>query len=376
MSYNFPFDFDDVLQINGLATIGKNKKRDISCPFCDDKKKHMQIVNQPPKVVFRCNRCGEGGGILDFHQKINNLPNRKEALKDIQSRLNLSQDDKKARIVEYKRAKVKEESPTLPLNERDRRYNKMLENLYLDNEHKDKLLQRGLTPEFVRQRKYRTLLSSSRDRFELGSKIMKDDCKYLPGFVFTNNGWYQRWLGDSGILLPVRSLSGKLQGFQIRLDNPDKAGRKYCAFSSADQLYGGRMETYTHIACDFKFNENRKVVPDIKPNVTSIKLTEGCLKADVYYCLTGEPMLAVLGVNSIGHLKQTLLELRRIYPNINVVEDCFDMDYLDNPNVQKASERLIKMLDEIGFSYVRRQWDKRFKGVDDFAYAYLRKGVV
>jgi len=288
----------------------------------------------------------------------------------------MSDADKKAKTIEFKKAKVniRREAKTLPLSERNRRYNEMLNELHLEGEHFKALRNRGLSENFIKQRKYKSIAVSAEDRKKVADALGAD-AKELPGFCLTNEGYIQRWLGQ-GTLLPVRSLNGQIQGFQVRLDNPDKAGRKYIAFSSRNQREGGRMESYTHIACDFIFNDQRKVVPKINPNKTSIKLTEGCLKADVYYCLTGEPMLAVLGVNALGHLKQTLLELRRIYPQITTVEDCFDMDFETNEEVQKACERLKDMLEEIGFFYVRKRWDKRFKGIDDFAYYYLTKGAV
>ena len=366
----FNFDFRDIFLLNGLGSIDLNEKKQIKCPLCDDKKKHMQVVNQPPKLVYRCARCGEGGGILKFHQVLNDLDSTKDALSDIKKRLNQTDEEVKVRKVERQRAKrLYKEAPILPLNERDRRYNVMLEHMKLSDYHKDKLLERGLTERFITQRKYKSLAVVEQDRKELAGWL-GEDAQYLPGFTLTNRGYYQCWFGE-GILLPVRSLNGKIQGFQIRYNQKGKKNGKYGCFSKPDVRMGGRMESYTHIACDFIYNDNHKVVPKIKPNTDSIKLTEGCLKADVYFCITGEPMLGILGVNNIGHLKQTLLELQRIYPNIKKVEDCFDMDYIDNPAVQKASENLIKMLTDIGFEYERRMWDEKYKGVDDFAYEYL-----
>lgn len=366
----FDFDFREVFELNDLGVIGLNESKNINCPFCDDKKKHLQVVNRPPKVVFRCVRCNTSGGILKFHQLLNNLSSTTDALKDISKRLNKSDDEIKARKVEIKRAKKTiYEAPILPLSERDRRYNIMLDHLELSDYNKKKLLDRGLSEKFIQQRKYKTLASTMDERKELADWL-GEDAKYLPGFTLTNRGYYQCWLGE-GTLLPVRSLNGKIQGFQIRYNDKDKKGKRYGSFSKPDVRMGGRMECYTHIACDYIFNDKRKVVPKINPEATSIKLTEGCLKADVYYCLTKEPILAVLGVNSIGHLKQTLIELKRIYPNIDTIEDCFDMDYITNQWVQQAIENLKDMLSDMGFNYVRREWDKNYKGIDDFAYEYL-----
>ena len=40
---------------------------DVDCPLCDDHKGKMNLNLQ--KNVFRCNRCGESGGMLNLYAK-------------------------------------------------------------------------------------------------------------------------------------------------------------------------------------------------------------------------------------------------------------------------------------------------------------------
>ena len=134
------------------------------------------------------------------------------------------------------------------------------------------------------------------------------------------------------------------------------------------------MHSVCHYAGGYIWDEEKEdLVPLIKKN--SIKFTEGPLKADIYYYLTGEPMLGNLGVGNIKQLKEAILKVKFYYPSIDTVEDCYDMDYLDNENVAKAVETTKKMIeDELGLKYVRRTWNPEWKGIDDFALAY-KKGI-
>ena len=168
MHDDFGFDFRDIFALNGLGNIELNEKKQITCPFCDDTKKHLQVVNQPPKLVFRCVKCDTKGGILKFHQLLNNLPTTKEALKDIKKRLDMSDEEQKVRKAEIRKAKrTFKEAPILPLAERDRRYNAMLDHMELSDYNKQKLLDRGLTERFIEQRKYRTIPVTEKDRKDI-----------------------------------------------------------------------------------------------------------------------------------------------------------------------------------------------------------------
>ena len=64
----------------------------------------------------------------------------------------------------------------------------------------------------------------------------------------------------------------------------------------------------------------------------TVLLTEGPLKADVIHYITGQTVIAVPGVNSLKHLKETLEYLQS--QGTTKVMTCFDMDYLKNPHVR------------------------------------------
>ena len=60
---DFPFTICDVANVMNLRIRHRNTvSLDVDCPLCDDHKGKMNLNFQ--KNVFRCNRCGESGGML------------------------------------------------------------------------------------------------------------------------------------------------------------------------------------------------------------------------------------------------------------------------------------------------------------------------
>ena len=69
MREDLPFNMADVAGLVGLQI---KRRGSISweayCPFCQDEKGKMNLNLK--KNVFRCNRCGESGGMLDLYGKL------------------------------------------------------------------------------------------------------------------------------------------------------------------------------------------------------------------------------------------------------------------------------------------------------------------
>ena len=110
-----------------------------------------------------------------------------------------------------------------------------------------------------------------------------------------------------------------------------------------------------------------------KPTQT-VLLTEGPLKADVINCLTGLTVVAVPGVNSLKHLKETLKHLQK--NGTTKIMTCFDMDYLKNPHVRDGYHNLANVLAENGIEYGTYLWDPHFKGLDDYVWHCKQKGTL
>lgn len=70
----FPFSISDVISLLNL-TVRRRQARsmDVDCPFCGRKKGKMNINFE--KNVFRCNYCGEFGGMISLYAKLHGLSN-------------------------------------------------------------------------------------------------------------------------------------------------------------------------------------------------------------------------------------------------------------------------------------------------------------
>lgn len=399
--HDFPFDFTDICEINYLRPVSRGKIENTDCPFCGAKGK-LNINNKPGKLVARCNKCLWNGGMLKFHAELNGLANNKESKRDIEQKLSLDPSSReyqeRSAFVKSKAEEAKEKEVTLSLEERNRLYSHMGGLLHLDEDHLKDLKKRGLSDAFIEARGYKTLPTDWESRYSLARRMLTDgyNVRNLPGFYMDNHGDFTLKKFIRGYLIPIRSLNGRIEGYQIRKDNDkiryrthkDKAGNvilddngkpkmypdmKFYTLSSPKEPEGGVMHSVCHYAGGYIWDEDRQdLVPIIKKN--SIKFTEGPLKADIYYFLTGEPILGNLGVNNINQLKIMLLKIKEYYPNIDTVEDCYDMDYIENSNVDNAVTATKKMIEELGFKYVRRTWNPKWKGIDDFGLAY-KKGI-
>ena len=69
---NLPCDIADVVELLGIRVIRNTGTQfHCKCPFCDDRKAHLNI--NLSKNVFRCNRCGKGGGVLHLYAEANGI---------------------------------------------------------------------------------------------------------------------------------------------------------------------------------------------------------------------------------------------------------------------------------------------------------------
>lgn len=160
--------------------------------------------------------------------------------------------------------------------------------------------------------------------------------------------------GEPGI--PVRNALCQIQGLQLRLDNMEK--RKFRWISSSGLHSGTGSPAWTHLAGA----PSKRIV-----------LTEGPMKADVIHALTGLPVLAVPGVNALTKLENSLKLLRE--QGLEEIKTAFDMDYAINWHVQRGYEQLMELLGRMGFRYGTYVWDPRYKGLDDYIWARLRKEI-
>ena len=336
----------------------------ISCPCCDDnpRKKHLNINLN--KDVFCCPRCHFSGGVFDLYSHYSGV-DRKHAREVLMEKLGLKDSGPS-----YEGSNQKQERRTitrpilqeieLPLTDIDARhetYAALLGKLSLASDHRENLLSRGLTDEQIRTFGYKTMPVVG---FSALAKQLQSEGYYLggvPGFYHTKDGAWTFVQERRGILIPARDQDGKIQGLQIRLDKIKKG--KFRWISSIGKQDGCKAEGWTHM------------IGNPKPTVL---LTEGPLKADVIQYITGQTVIAVPGVNSLKHLKETLEYLQS--QGTTKVMTCFDMDYLKNPHVRDGYYNLANILAEVGIEYGTYLWDPQFKGLDDYVWHCRKQGTL
>ncbi len=292
---------------------------------------------------YRCNLCGASGNSVTLYARLKNVSN-KEAYRE------LSWEGRLYPMPARPECQVKEREPK-PLLERSRVYEQMLSHLVLLDNHRDNLLERGLSGERIEQNGYKSMPESGEARRLLAGLLMSEgfNLKGIPGF-YTRDG---RWTlaGSGGFLIPVRDRDGLIQGLKIRLDGENQASRKYRWMSSRDNHLenGARSYSWVHVTGD----RTRK----------QAFITEGPLKGDVASYLAGDALfICTGGVNAIHGLRETVESL-----GVTELVEAMDMDQMQNPQVRNAVLRMRRELQSIpGIRYSKYTWNPAYKGVDDY----------
>lgn len=69
---DLPCDIEQVVELLGIEVIrDTGTQLHCRCPFCADRKAHMNVKIRDN--VFRCNRCGKGGGILHLYAEYEDM---------------------------------------------------------------------------------------------------------------------------------------------------------------------------------------------------------------------------------------------------------------------------------------------------------------
>lgn len=344
------FSMWDIVSLLGLPmpTAGKSSYY-IQCPCCDEnpRKKHLNINLK--KEVYRCPRCGISGGIFDLYSLYTGVP-RDKVRKELIERLEPPE------LITHRKKKMiqpayKEECPLMDIDARHNTYSALLSKLSLAADHRENLLNRGLTEQDIELLGYKTTPVVGMSAI---AKQLQSEGLYLagvPGFYRDDKGTWTFIHEKRGILIPVRDRLKRIQGLQIRRDNVTK--RKFRWVSSTEMNDGCHAEGWTHLAGTVR---------------STILLTEGPMKADVIHSLTGLTVLAVPGVNSLTQLQMALEDLRD--EGLFEIKTAFDMDFATNHHVQSGYNNLLQMLGDMGFRYGTYLWDPRYKGLDDYIWEY------
>lgn len=343
------FHMMDVISLLGLPGPPQGRSSYyVQCPCCDDapRKRHLNINLK--KDVFRCPRCGISGGIFDLYSLYAGVPRDKVRKTLVQ---NLGTPETLNREIKKSVSNPVVECPVTDIESRHATYCALLAKLSLAQDHRQNLINRGLSDDDIIRLGYKTTPVVGMSAI---AKRLQSEGHYLagvPGFYKTENGDWTFIQEKRGILIPVRDIDGRIQGLQIRRDDVKK--RKFRWVSSTDKKDGCRAESWTHI------------VGQIRPIAL---LTEGPMKADVIHALTGLTVIAVPGVNTLTQLEKTLTQMRK--EGLCEIKTAFDMDMSTNHHVQNAYMNLLSLLDEMNFKFGTYVWDPRYKGLDDYIWEY------
>lgn len=317
MEQDFPFNIRDVAGVLSLHIRHKNAiSYDVDCPFCGEKKGKLNINLK--KNVFKCNRCGESGGMLALYGKLYGVDNQTayQEIKDILYGIRNAKEYKVQTKAVFAEEPEITNSPPAPDAVKHKTYTMFFSMLTLSETHKQKLLQRGFTEGQIEKNGYKStpvfgFKNLTKRLIEAGCEV-----KGVPGFYQEENGaWSVHFNPKSaGFLIPIRNMEGLIVGAQIRLDHPQD-GRKYIWLSSVNYHMGTSSGSPLHLAGH--------------PGAKTVFITEGPLKGDLAFALSGRTFGCVPGANQYANLPAFLASMKEA--GTEFVYEAYDMDKLLKP---------------------------------------------
>lgn len=346
---------------------------DYICPFCKTLtgKKHPKLNINYHKQAFKCFSCDHKGGMFDlysyYQSEVVGNPNyigdpksdenRKQARNDLVQTLGGYDERKMAsrnNTIKANREKIKKETTIESIYNVDKCnivYRSLLKICSLSKAHKLNLLERGLTEIDIEKyllKSVPVIMTSTIIR-RISEETGISDFEGVPGFYYNDTSLQWELVFNKyykGILIPYYDLDGKISGLQIRLDNPQD--NRYFWVSSKDKNRGTGAKS---LPCYLPGNKK----------TDTIIITEGALKAMVSQSLNDCSFLAIAGVNNQDGIAEALYKLP--YKKVYIA---FDMDYLENPNVQEAKEKLTKKIKDANKVTKDLTWNPQYKGLDDY----------
>lgn len=362
VSSNLPCSIGDIVDLLGIRVVrNTGTQLHCRCPFCDDRKAHLNI--NLAKDVFRCNRCGKGGGILHLYAEMNDIS--VNAAYEELCQIFHGGERPEQRKPQKKYIRPVNQKPSLDLASaavRDNTYSNLLSLLSLGAAHREKLMERGLSGEEIVRLGYKTTPAVRAPK--IVTELLERGCDLhgVPGFfVDESTGQWKMDVRGTGIMIPDRNCEGQIEAIQIRLDKVYKS--KFNTFTSTDQYYGATASCCPHYV-------------GITSDTDSVYLTEGVMKADIahyFSTVLGHPcaFVGITGVSNIGQYRRALRELRAM--GVTSIKVAFDMDMNVNENVRKARERVIEEGSAEGFEITPKYWNRNYKGIDDLLFSFVER---
>ena len=383
-SQDFPFGILDVVELLHLHI--RRRQADSAytdCPFCGDRRGKMNV--NFVKNVWRCNYCGEHGGMLNLYARVNNTTNS-EAYREICDALQAGDTSWGYGGAEsadaYAGVPVREphagRQPDMGITQAERAspqeihqtYSLMLGMLSLNSAHRAHLRseKRGLADEQIDSLGFKSTPPYFLCR-SLTERLIKQGCRVegVPGFYLHEGGYWTAKFGSrtAGILIPAIGIDGLIHGMQILLDvpfkdrddPPEKAGTKYIWLSSSTKNMGVTSGSPVHFIGN--------------PFARTIYVTEGILKADIAHVLLNRSFVAVAGANNVAQLGPLFALLAQ--NGTELIIEAHDMDKYSNEMIAKGSSKIYLLARQHGMECRRLTWNPNYKGIDDWQLALRRE---
>ncbi len=376
----FPFGIMDVVELLHLNV--RRRQYDsvyTDCPFCGDQRGKMNVNFD--KNVWRCNYCGQSGGMLALYARLHNLSNA-EAYREICDELSMGgaswgREDFRAENASAIRQEAEtagregiSQSPRAGAREIHETLSALFGMLKLSDSHRRHLRseKRGLTDGQIDALGFKSTPPFYMCR-SLTERLIQKGCTVagVPGFYLHEKGyWTVKFTTmTSGILIPAVGMDGLIQGAQILLDVPirdkndpsDKKGAKYIWLSSQNRNMGVTSGSPVHFVGKFP--------------ARTVYVTEGLLKADIAHCAMCRSFLATAGANNVAALEEIFRSLAQ--SGTELIIEAHDMDKFRNAMTAAGGNKIYLMAKKCGMECRRLTWDPNYKGIDDWQLALKRK---
>ena len=215
-------------------------------------------------------------------------------------------------------------------------YSSILEVLTLSKNHEFNLTEhRKIPKEEVAKRSYRTLDKHSKSLIlqHIQEKYSLEQMTKVPGFYINENELDMACF--YGLIIPVRSLEGKIIALKVRTEGQGK----YLWLSSKSK---GGEGSGSHI--HFPLNDYK--------NIQELRVTEGELKADIATIYSKEPTISIPGVNS---WKKVIPVIETLRPKL--IKVAFDKDFNEKRVVAINLVRFCEYLEQNNINFNVEIWE-------------------
>ncbi|MCR4804427.1 MAG: hypothetical protein K5981_02135, partial [Clostridia bacterium] len=375
-----------VVELLGIAssTQVRNTSYRTRCPICGGTNTTKMIID-PPSGRWYCFGCGRHGRAVDLYSFVvygkgcESKDEFKKLIKEIEEKVGGEGFDPFERI----KPEDFNEHEVAPDKDLNAVYTAMLhlDLLKLVDEDLENLKKRGLSDEAIKRNEYASIAEpvflEAKKYFKEAKELQKHEqnCRKfqktslknicvgrlisdelikqglklegVPGFYKVCGKWI--YVVTEGLLIPVRSISGKVIGIQTRQrdEKTSKGGLRYITLSSKEYPNGTPFKSRPHFPL-----AGQKALAEHR-----VGFTEGPLKADIAAEYSDYQYIALLGVSSGIKIIPTVAEYLAKQGTTEML-DCFDMDRLTNPGVAKISLEIHEALKEKGVKVITRLWDE------------------